>query len=67
MEARLLNTPGKESSSMTEGEFAESVEAAITVPNEILRKRLYLESQAYVTAKDNIEAVPNLRLARILL
>ena len=67
MEARLLSTSGKESPSMTENEFSEAVEAAITVPSEQLRRKLFLESQAYVAAHKNTDTVPTLRLARILL
>ena len=66
MEARLLSTSGKESPSMTENEFSEAVEAAITVPSEQLRRKLFLESQAYVATHDKTDTVPTLRLARIL-
>ncbi len=51
---------------MSESEFAESVEAAITVTSDRLRRRLFIESQLYVKQKDNMECVPTLRLARIL-
>ena len=51
---------------MTENEFSEAVEAAITVPSEQLRSRLFLESQACIATHDKTDTVPTLRLARIL-
>ena len=66
MESRLLNHPGKNAGWMSEQEFIEASDAAITVLHDRLRIKLYRESLTYVKEKDDMEGVPLLRLARIL-